>query len=69
MEISTANAGKLPLAEPATIEEWAALQGVLPVTDYLAFLGHAAPEDETEEEFAEMLRQWRSEKPSPKRSR
>jgi hypothetical protein len=56
-------------AEPSTIEGWAALQGVQLVTDFESFLGHPSPEDETDEEFAAMLHQWRNEGPSQKPNR
>ena len=62
------SANKLP-DELRTIEELAALQGVLPVADYRKLLGHPSPEDETEEEFAGMLREWRSEGASEKTDR
>jgi hypothetical protein len=39
----------------------AASQGVHPVTDFEALLGHPASDDESVEEFEEMLREWRSE--------
>ena len=61
METPAADIKKRSPVEPTTIEEWAALQGVVPVTDFKSFLGHPSPEDETEEEFAAMLREWRSE--------
>ncbi len=61
VETSAANLGNRRPAEPSTIEELAALQGVSPVTDFDSFLGHPSPDDETDEEFAAMLREWRSE--------
>ena len=60
VEPSASSFGK-DVAVPTTIEGWAALQGVEPVIDYDAFVGHPSPEDETDAEFALMLRQWRSE--------
>jgi hypothetical protein len=46
-------------------DELAACQGVRPVTDFDALLGHPSIEDETVEEFAAMLREWRREGASP----
>ena len=60
METSAANFMEPP-AEPSTIEELAALQGVSTVTDFDSFAGRPSPSDETEEEFTAMLREWRSE--------
>jgi len=42
-----------------SFEELAARQGVQPVTDFEALLGHACAEDESVEEFAALLREWR----------
>jgi len=61
VETSKANHGNRLPAEPTSIEEFAARQGVLPVTDFDSLLGHPFPDDETEQEFAVMLREWRSE--------
>ena len=61
MQTSAADTKKRLPVEPATIEELAALQGVAPVTDFGSLLGHPSPEDETEEEFAAILLEWRSE--------
>jgi hypothetical protein len=44
-----------------SLGELAASQGVHPITDFEALLGHSASDDESVEEFAEMLRGWRSE--------
>jgi len=50
-------------------EELAARQGVRPVTDFDSILGHPSGEDESIEEFAAMLREWRNEAASPSRQR
>jgi hypothetical protein len=44
-----------------SLSELAASQGVRPVTSFEALLGHSASGDESVEEFAAMLREWRSE--------
>jgi hypothetical protein len=41
----------------ASFEEFAASQGVLPVTDFEALLGHPSSEDESVEELSTMLRE------------
>ena len=49
-------------AEPTpTFEELAKSQGVKPVLSFEELLGTPSPEDESVEEFADMLRRWRSE--------
>jgi len=50
-------------APSPTLEQLAAQQGVRPVKDFESLLGHPSKEDESEEEFAAMLRRWRSESP------
>jgi hypothetical protein len=45
----------------ASLDELAASQGVHPITDFEALLGHPASDDESVDEFGEMLREWRSE--------
>ena len=47
--------------ETGSFEELAASQGVSPVTEFEALLGHAASEDESADDFATMLREWRRE--------
>jgi hypothetical protein len=49
----------------SSFEELAASQGVLPVTDFVALLGHPSSEDESVEEFSTMLREWRREGSNP----
>lgn len=44
-----------------TFEELAFRQGVAPIEDVEMFRGWRWDGDETEEEFAAMLREWRSE--------
>ena len=56
----TASSRQEQTATPS-FEELAAQQGVLPVDDFEALLGKPAPEDESLEEFAAMLREWRRE--------
>jgi hypothetical protein len=46
---------------PPSFEELAAQQGVKPLEDFEALMGLPATEDESAEEFAAMLRGWRSE--------
>jgi hypothetical protein len=48
-------------------EELAARQGVRPVTEFDAILGHPSAEDELIEEFSAMLREWRRETASTSR--
>jgi len=55
--------------EALPLEELAARQGVGPVTDFDALLGHPSAEDESADEFAVMLREWRREGASPARQR
>jgi hypothetical protein len=43
------------------MEELAASQGIQPVTEFDDLLGHPSAEDESVEEFALMLREWRRE--------
>jgi len=69
VEISPASHGSRLPAEPTSIEELAAQQGVLPVTDFDSLLGRHFPDDETEQEFEVMLREWRSEGSTQKPSR
>jgi hypothetical protein len=45
------------------LEELAACQGVQPILDFDALLGRPSEDDESVEEFAQMLREWRREKP------
>jgi hypothetical protein len=45
----------------ASLEELAASQGVHPIADFEALLCHSSNDDESVEEFAAMLREWRSE--------
>jgi hypothetical protein len=52
-----------------SFEELAARQGVQPVTDFDALLGHPSAEDESVEEFAAMLREWRREGAVSRRTR
>jgi hypothetical protein len=44
-----------------SFEELAARQGIEPVTNFDALLGDPSAEDETVDEFAAMLREWRRE--------
>jgi hypothetical protein len=48
-------------SETLSLEELAASQGIKPVTEFDALLGHPSAEDESVEEFAVMLREWRRE--------
>ena len=48
-------------AAPPTFQELADQQGVAPVDHFEALLGKPSPEDESAEEFAVRLRQWRRE--------
>ena len=52
-----------------SFEELAARQGVQLVTDFDALLGHPSAEDESVEEFAAMLREWRREGAVSRRTR
>lgn len=51
------------LDEPArpSLQDLAAQQGVLPVEEFEALLGKPSPKDESAEEFAAKLREWRRE--------
>jgi hypothetical protein len=44
-----------------SLEDLAALQGVVPLDDFDLLIGNPSPEDESAEEFFLMLREWRSE--------
>jgi hypothetical protein len=44
-----------------SFEELAAQQGVTPVDDFETLLGAQLPEDESAEDFAASLREWRRE--------
>ena len=46
---------------PPSFQELAVQQGVVPVEEFEVLLGRAAPEDESAEEFAVRLREWRRE--------
>ncbi len=48
----------------ARIEQLAAEQGVLPITDFNQLLGDAWPEDESVEEFIEAIRELRESSPA-----
>ena len=48
-----------------TFEELAAQQGVSPVNDFDSLLGKPLPGDESAEEFAASLREWREEGTRP----
>jgi len=48
-----------------SFEEPAAQQGVVPIDDIEALLGKPLSEDESAEEFAASLREWRREAPRP----
>ena len=52
-------------SDAADLAELAAAQGVSPVTDFDSLLGHPSSEDESIDEFAALLREWRREGPSP----
>jgi hypothetical protein len=52
-----------------SFEELAARQGIQPATDFDALLGHPSAEDESTEEFAAMLREWRREGSGSARTR
>ncbi len=52
---------QLKVEPTPTFEELAKSQGVEPVLNFEELLGTPSPEDESVEEFANMLRQWRSE--------
>ena len=43
---------------PGSFEELANQQGVTPIDDFEVLLGTPSPEDESAEEFSDMLRQW-----------
>ena len=47
--------------ESPSFQELAVQQGVSPVEDFEALLGRRSLEDESAEEFAVMLREWRRE--------
>jgi hypothetical protein len=47
--------------QPPSFEELALQQGVAPVEDFDVLFGKPSPEDESAEEFAERLREWRRE--------
>jgi hypothetical protein len=47
--------------EPPSFQELAVQQGVSPVEEFEALLGRRSLEDESAEEFAVMLREWRRE--------
>jgi hypothetical protein len=51
--------------ETPSLEELAASQGVYPVTEFETLLGHPSAEDESVEEFSDMLRAWRQEGSAP----
>jgi hypothetical protein len=51
------------LPAPPTFQELADQQGVAPVNDFDALLGKPVSQDESAEEFAVRLRQWRREGP------
>ena len=46
---------------PSSFQELAAQQGVAPVEEFEGLLGKRSPEDESAEEFAAKLREWRRE--------
>jgi hypothetical protein len=46
---------------PTSFQKLADQQGVTPVDDFEALLGKPSPDDESAEEFAVRLRQWRRE--------
>jgi hypothetical protein len=50
-----------------SFEELAASQGVHPVTEFDALLGHPSDQDESVEDFALMLHEWRNEASSIER--
>jgi len=52
-------------SDAAGLDDLAVSQGVSPVTDFDALLGHPASEDESVDEFSAMLREWRSEVTGP----
>ncbi|MFN0166586.1 MAG: hypothetical protein ACKV22_09145 [Bryobacteraceae bacterium] len=54
---------------PEPLEELAIRQGVVPVNDFDALMGHPSAEDESAEEFSSMLREWRREGFRPARPR
>jgi hypothetical protein len=47
--------------QPPSFEELALQQGVAPVEDFEALLGRPSSDDESAEEFAARLREWRRE--------
>ena len=53
--------------DAASLDELAASQGVIPVTDFDSLLGHPSSEDESVDEFSAMLREWRCEGTAPAR--
>jgi hypothetical protein len=58
------DAGKNALEDASqerSFQELAASQGVVPVTQFDALVGHPSAEDESVEDFAVMLREWRTE--------
>jgi hypothetical protein len=56
-------------SETLSFEELAALQGVCPVTEFETLLGHPSAEDESVDDFSDMLRAWRQEGSAPAASR
>ena len=52
-------------SDASRLDELALSQGVSPVTDFDALLGHTSSEDESVEEFFAMLRGWRREGAGP----
>lgn len=44
-----------------SFEDLAACQGVQPIADFDSLLGQPSPDDETEDEFSALLREWRTE--------
>jgi len=61
VEEKTTKTSRLESEAALSFEELAAQQGVQPVTDFEALLGHPSAGDESAAEFSAMLRAWRCE--------
>jgi hypothetical protein len=61
MEQKAATSPKSDSLAATSFEELAASQCVQPLTDFNSLLGHQSAEDESTEDFAALLREWRRE--------
>jgi hypothetical protein len=61
MEKHTQNAPSPKDMTDVSFEELAACQGIHPIADFDTLLGHPSRDDESADEFARMLREWRSD--------